>query len=130
SSLLALLHTNFRGVAVSVIIDKEGNAERKFELAAWGREIVAFLGMAVVLLLLSPTVVPIKSLPPSLPPTRVSPTVNGRDVLSARGSASVVFRVLIDSDRKVGIAYGVSNATSERYVAKAAEGQRRAVVVD
>ena len=40
------------------------------------------------------------------------------------------FTVLIDSDRKVGIAYGMSDATSERYVANAEEGRRPAVVVD
>jgi len=36
------------------------NADRKFGAAGWGREIGTFLAMAVVLLLLSPTVVPIR----------------------------------------------------------------------
>lgn len=40
------------------------------------------------------------------------------------------FSVLIDADRSVGIAYGMSGATSERYVAKPEEGRRPAVVVD
>ena len=40
------------------------------------------------------------------------------------------FTVLIDSNRKVGIAYGMSDATSQRYVANAEEGRRPAVAVD
>jgi peroxiredoxin len=40
------------------------------------------------------------------------------------------FTVLLDPDRKVGIAYGMSDAASDRYVANAAEGRRPAVVID
>ena len=40
------------------------------------------------------------------------------------------FTVLIDSDRTVGIAYGMSDGTSNRYVANAEEGRRPAVVID
>lgn len=40
------------------------------------------------------------------------------------------FSVLIDSDRSVGIAYGMSAADSERYVAWPDEGRRPAVAID
>ena len=40
------------------------------------------------------------------------------------------FSVLIDSDRSVGIAYGMSSGSSERYVAKPDDGRRPAVVID
>lgn len=59
--------------------------------------------------------------------------INDKDAVAARAwveREALPFTVLIDSDRRVGIAYGMSNATSERYVANAAEGRRPAVVVD
>ena len=59
--------------------------------------------------------------------------INDKDAVAAKAwveEEGLPFTVLIDSDRKVGIAYGMSNATSERYVAKAGEGRRPAVVVD
>ena len=40
------------------------------------------------------------------------------------------FTVLLDTGRQVGIAYGMSEAGSERYVANAAQGRRPAVVID
>jgi len=40
------------------------------------------------------------------------------------------FTVLLDTDRKVGIAYGMSDAAAERYVANNSEGRRPAVVID
>ena len=40
------------------------------------------------------------------------------------------FIVLLDTDRQVGIAYGMSEAGAERYVANAAKGRRPAVVID
>jgi peroxiredoxin len=59
--------------------------------------------------------------------------INDRDAAAAKAwceAEHLPFTVLIDSDRQVGIAYGMSSATSERYVAKAEEGRRPAVVVD
>ena len=59
--------------------------------------------------------------------------INDKDAVAAKAwveEKALPFTVLIDSDRKVGIAYGMSNATSERYVAKAEEGRRPAVVID
>src|SRR5215211_2275404 len=59
--------------------------------------------------------------------------INDRDAAAAKAwceAEHLPFTVLIDSDRQVGIAYGMSNATSERYVAKADGGRRPAVVVD
>lgn len=59
--------------------------------------------------------------------------INDKDAVAARAwveREALPFTVLIDSDRRVGVAYGMSNATSERYVANAAEGRRPAVVVD
>jgi peroxiredoxin Q/BCP len=43
---------------------------------------------------------------------------------------SLPFSVLIDPDRSVGIAYGMSSASSERYLVKPEEGRRPAVVID
>ncbi len=40
------------------------------------------------------------------------------------------FTVLLDKGREVGIAYGMSEAGAEQYVANAAEGRRPAVVID
>ena len=59
--------------------------------------------------------------------------INDRDAAAAKAwveAEHLPFAVLIDSDRQVGIAYGMSDATSERYVEKAEEGRRPAVVVD
>jgi peroxiredoxin len=59
--------------------------------------------------------------------------INDRDAAAAKAwceAEHLPFTVLIDSDRQVGIAYGMSSPTSERYVAKAEEGRRPAVVVD
>jgi len=40
------------------------------------------------------------------------------------------FSVLLDVDRKVGISFGISDASSDRYVANNADGRRPAVAVD
>ena len=59
--------------------------------------------------------------------------INDKDAAAARAwveKEDLPFTVLIDSDRAVGIAYGMSDATSERYVAKADEGHRPAVAID
>jgi peroxiredoxin len=59
--------------------------------------------------------------------------INDKDAVAAKAwveEEALPFTVLIDSDREVGIAYGMSNATSDRYVAKAEEGRRPAVVID
>ena len=59
--------------------------------------------------------------------------MNDRDAVAAKAwvdKEDLPFTVLIDSDRAVGIAYGMSSAASERYVAKAEEGRRPAVVID
>ena len=59
--------------------------------------------------------------------------MNDKDAESAREwieKEKLPFVVLLDSDRSVGIAYGISDASSERYVANNAEGRRPAVVVD
>ena len=59
--------------------------------------------------------------------------MNDKDAASAKAwveKENLPFTVLIDSDRKVGIAYGMSDATSQRYVANAEEGRRPAVAID
>ena len=59
--------------------------------------------------------------------------MNDRDAESARAwieKEGLPFAVLLDADRSVGIAYGMSEATAERYVANNAEGRRPAVVID
>jgi peroxiredoxin len=59
--------------------------------------------------------------------------MNDKDAESAREwieKEKLPFVVLLDSDRSVGIAYGISDTSSERYVANNAEGRRPAVVVD
>jgi len=40
------------------------------------------------------------------------------------------FPVLLDGDRSIAIAFGMSNAGDERYLANPAEGRRPAVIVD
>jgi len=59
--------------------------------------------------------------------------MNDKDAASARAwieKEKLPFVVLLDPDRSVGIAYGMSDASSERYVANNAEGRRPAVVID
>jgi peroxiredoxin Q/BCP len=59
--------------------------------------------------------------------------MNDKDAESAREwveKEQLPFTVLLDQDRSVGIAYGMSAASAERYVANNAEGRRPAVVID
>ena len=59
--------------------------------------------------------------------------MNDKDAESARAwieKEGLPFAVLLDPDRSVGIAYGMSEATGERYVANNAEGRRPAVAID
>jgi len=59
--------------------------------------------------------------------------MNDKDAEAAKAwveRESLPFSVLIDSDRSVGVAYGMSSASSERYVAKPDDGRRPAVVID
>lgn len=59
--------------------------------------------------------------------------MNDKDAESARAwieKEQLPFVVLLDPDRRVGIAYGMSDASAERYVANNAEGRRPAVVID
>ena len=59
--------------------------------------------------------------------------INDKDAADARAwceKEKLPFSVLIDADRSVGIAYGMSSAEGDRYVARADEGRRPAVVVD
>ena len=58
--------------------------------------------------------------------------MNDKDAESARAwieKEQLPFSVLLDSDRSVGIAYGMSDASAERYVVNNAEGRRPAVVI-
>jgi peroxiredoxin len=59
--------------------------------------------------------------------------MNDKDAESAKawvGKEGLPFSVLLDTDWSVGIAYGMSEASAERYVANNAEGRRPAVVID
>ena len=59
--------------------------------------------------------------------------MNDKDAESAREwieKEQLPFVVLLDQDRSVGIAYGMSEASAERYVANNGEGRRPAVVID
>ena len=59
--------------------------------------------------------------------------MNDKDAESARAwieKEHLPFAVLLDQDWRVGIAYGMSEASAERYVANNAEGRRPAVVID
>ena len=59
--------------------------------------------------------------------------INDKDAESAREwieKEQLPFSVLLDQDRRVGIAYGMSEASAERYVANNAEGRRPAVVIN
>ena len=59
--------------------------------------------------------------------------VNDRDQESARAwveRESLPFPVLLDKERSIAIAYGMSKAGDERYLANPAEGRRPAVIID
>ncbi len=59
--------------------------------------------------------------------------VNDRDQESARAWAereSLPFPVLFDEERSIAIAFGMSQAGDERYLANSAEGRRPAVIID
>ena len=59
--------------------------------------------------------------------------VNDRDQESVRGwvvRESLPFPVILDKERSIAIAYGMSKAGDERYLANPAEGRRPAVVID
>ncbi|MAW63569.1 MAG: hypothetical protein CL473_06255 [Acidobacteria bacterium] len=59
--------------------------------------------------------------------------VNDGDQESARAwveKEGLPFSVILDNERTIAIAYGMSNAGDERYLANPAEGRRPAVVID
>ena len=59
--------------------------------------------------------------------------INDKDAESARRwveKEELPFSVLLDPDRSVGIAYGMSDAAADRYVANPTDGRRPAVVID
>ncbi len=59
--------------------------------------------------------------------------VNDRDQESARAwveKESLPFPVILDEERSIAIAYGMSQAGDERYLANSAEGRRPAVIID
>ncbi len=59
--------------------------------------------------------------------------VNDRDQESARAwveRESLPFPVLLDKERSIAIAYDMSKAGDERYLANPAEGRRPAVIID
>ncbi len=59
--------------------------------------------------------------------------VNDRDQESARAwveRESLPFPVLLDKGRSIALAYGMSKAGDERYLANPAEGRRPAVIID
>jgi peroxiredoxin len=59
--------------------------------------------------------------------------INDKDAENSREwieKENLPFTILLDSDRKVGISYGMSEAGTDRYVANPAEGRRPAVVID
>ena len=59
--------------------------------------------------------------------------MNDKDAESARAwieKEGLPFAVLLDPDWSVGMAYGMSEASAERYVANNAEGRRPAVAID
>ena len=59
--------------------------------------------------------------------------VNDRDRESARAWAereSLPFSVILDKERSIAQAYGMSKAGDERYPANPAEGRRPAVIID
>lgn len=59
--------------------------------------------------------------------------VNDQDQESVRAWAeeeNLPFPIILDKDRSIAIAYGMSNAGGERYLANPAEGRRPAVIID
>ena len=59
--------------------------------------------------------------------------VNDQDQESIRSwveRESLPFPIILDTDRAIAIAYGMSKAGDERYLANPAEGRRPAVIVD
>ena len=59
--------------------------------------------------------------------------VNDRDQESVREwveRENLPFPVLLDGDRSIAIAFGMSNPGDERYLANPTEGRRPAVIVD
>jgi peroxiredoxin len=59
--------------------------------------------------------------------------INDKDAAASKAwvdKEQLPFTVLLDTERKVGIAYGMSDAASSRYVANADDGRRPAVVID
>ena len=59
--------------------------------------------------------------------------VNDRDQESVRAwveKESLPFPVILDNERMIAVAYGMSKAGDERYLADPAEGRRPAVIVD
>ena len=59
--------------------------------------------------------------------------VNDQDQESVRAwveKESLPFPVILDSERAIAIAYGMSKAGDERYLANPAEGRRPAVIID
>ena len=59
--------------------------------------------------------------------------VNDRDQESIRSwveKERLPFPVILDNERMIAVAYGMSKARDERYLADPAEGRRPAVIVD
>ena len=59
--------------------------------------------------------------------------VNDRDQESVRAwveQEGLPFPIILDSERTIAIAYGMSKAGDERYLANPAEGRRPAVIID
>ena len=59
--------------------------------------------------------------------------VNDRDQESARAwveREGLPFPILLDPDRSIALAYGMSSAGDERYLADPSEGRRPAVIID
>ena len=59
--------------------------------------------------------------------------VNDRSQEDARAwveKEGLPFPILLDLDRSIGVAYGVSKPGDERYLANGSEGRRPAVIVD
>jgi peroxiredoxin len=59
--------------------------------------------------------------------------MNDKDPETAREwieRENLPFAILLDVDRKVGISFGISDASLDRYVANNADGRRPAVAID
>ena len=54
----------------------------------------------------------------------------GEDAAAWLEREGLPFRSLADTDRSIGLAYGVSQPGVEKYVANNAEGRRPAVIID